>query len=366
MKYHKFIMGIILIILSSINLQAQNSCLYNLFHNNDCDDRYINRYDRFPLVTHEKWPYDISTGAHIVKYQNLLLSTLNFRLPEHSQDFINEEMTAYLNWCKSYWAAQCTGCSPGIIWEETNQGAEFYWSEDPEDISTYLGLCLTAISPTADNEIVAFSDCGEEVINGISEILLNNTDEFYKRNDRTYYWTTNSGFTPYYYNRAALFQNIFLHEMGHYLGLPHDWSGIMLADYWENGWDWIKNPTINQCDADRFRILYCEECIGNDPIRVEPNTVEDEENSGGFLLSVYPNPVTESCFTINYTLESRGLTSISLFDINGKFIRQIAGEYQQGGPHSYPYPVFDLAGGAYIIVLENNGQRQSLTLNIVK
>ena len=71
-------------------------------------------------------------------------------------------------------------------------------------------------------------------------------------------------------------------------------------------------------------------------------------------FSVYPNPASEHV-NLNFEVLQKRKFNISLHDINGKFIRQIA-DYKlfSEGCHEYPVTLDDIQNGIYIIALTSD------------
>ncbi|TAL68679.1 MAG: T9SS type A sorting domain-containing protein [Bacteroidetes bacterium] len=358
---YKILIFFLIFILNYYNSDSQGMCRKKLFHNNDCNNRIIKYYD-VNLPPYEKWPHNTTHQAQIVYYNNDLIETLNFASERYYESFDVNYTSALINWCMAYWAAQCDpACGEEIIWMATDNGARFYWTINPEvpDHPYAHGYTATAVDYNAMDDIVAASNCGTEVIpsHGMSEIWLNNSDEYYLQSSEFYnFWTTDPAYVFKYLGtqperRGILFQYILLHEMGHYLGLPHDMSGLMIEGYWLVG-NYTNNPTILQCDADRFRRLYCQGCMGRIPVRIDPPTDVFENIDYENIINIIPNPTELPYFTIQYKLEKLIKVRISLYDLSGKFIRLLSNEIKDKGDYFFSYPTFDLPSGLFLLLIE--------------
>ena len=85
------------------------------------------------------------------------------------------------------------------------------------------------------------------------------------------------------------------------------------------------------------------------------------------VLTVAPNPCLGKA-EIAYSLSARGTVSLKLYDVAGKLVRILATGSQVAGTHRLPLTANDrqrtLAGGIYILRLENEGSRVTRKLVI--
>jgi hypothetical protein len=78
---------------------------------------------------------------------------------------------------------------------------------------------------------------------------------------------------------------------------------------------------------------------------------QHKTTSSNIELSLVPNPATTSSY-INVELPKSKYLTISLYDLLGRRIRQIASDYFEAGSHSLSFDVHDLSPGSYYIRLE--------------
>ena len=348
---------------------SQLPCRSYFWKNNSCSFRYKPYYPQsYPPFEH--WPG--TNNNYIVYYNDNLLYQGNLD-PNHLLDFDFSVAQSAVTWCREYWQSQCmASCSQsGISWETTQQGAELYFTDNPKILpASALARTVTAISAFLKDDIVRESSCGQEVIkdHSQSEILFNNSEEFYFRRDTDTYdrsaWTTNSktAFENNYSTRtpAYLFQFTLLHEMGHYLGLPHDNEGCMRAgynyifDYWQGDYNKPLNMLINQCDADRFRRLYCVECIGEPPVSLDFPVSVQKQNVDINVLNIYPNPASGRVH-VSFNSEYINNVNFSLYSpiLNKKIL--LLGEYSNSLSHEFEFSTHGFPSGIYILILEHDG-----------
>ncbi|NOR17775.1 T9SS type A sorting domain-containing protein, partial [candidate division WOR-3 bacterium] len=65
-------------------------------------------------------------------------------------------------------------------------------------------------------------------------------------------------------------------------------------------------------------------------------------------LQVYPNPVNKEC-NIRYILSQESSVSISMFDVTGKFVKEIKNETQNVGVYNKKFDITNLSQGVYFI-----------------
>jgi hypothetical protein len=81
-------------------------------------------------------------------------------------------------------------------------------------------------------------------------------------------------------------------------------------------------------------------------------------------LSVYPNPFVESIF-VEWTMSTADKVTFSLFDPQGKLIKQVLVRQYSGGAHKQEIPLSrDLARGVYVMELTIG--EQTITRKLVK
>jgi hypothetical protein len=81
------------------------------------------------------------------------------------------------------------------------------------------------------------------------------------------------------------------------------------------------------------------------------------------LAGVYPNPFN-SVTRVSYRLAEASRVELGLFDVEGRFVRQLVQDEQRAGVHSLVIEGVDLAAGVYVLQLRAGGalSRQKVTL----
>ena len=73
----------------------------------------------------------------------------------------------------------------------------------------------------------------------------------------------------------------------------------------------------------------------------------------------YPNPITSSNASMNFTLQNSGIATLTLFDVLGRELRILEKSYFDAGKHSVSFTTSDLPKGAYFVMLTANGRAVS-------
>ena len=89
-----------------------------------------------------------------------------------------------------------------------------------------------------------------------------------------------------------------------------------------------------------------------------------------FLHQNYPNPFNPMT-SISYDLAQNGMVSLSIFDLNGKIIKNLVNEFQNAGNHSLTWDGVNFAGelvsaGLYLCVLEVGNTKQIKKMSFIK
>lgn len=91
---------------------------------------------------------------------------------------------------------------------------------------------------------------------------------------------------------------------------------------------------------------------------VEPTSTTNRPGSGETvsLENLFPNPAYAK-ITARWTMPSSGKGTIRVYDDQGRLIRNIISKTWYTGPQQLELPVENLAGGAYVLVLEGTLSR---------
>lgn len=82
-------------------------------------------------------------------------------------------------------------------------------------------------------------------------------------------------------------------------------------------------------------------------------------------LSAYPNPFNPTT-TIGFDLPELALVTLSVFDISGRQVAELANGWLDAGHHEVEFNGSGLASGTYFAELSANGQNDIQRLNLVK
>lgn len=83
-------------------------------------------------------------------------------------------------------------------------------------------------------------------------------------------------------------------------------------------------------------------------------------------LSLSPNPVNQDNVKLSFDLRNNGLTAITVFDIKGNKVLQIAPKTMNKGNHNINLNLSSLSNGTYYVLIDNDGNQSSINLNITK
>jgi len=87
-------------------------------------------------------------------------------------------------------------------------------------------------------------------------------------------------------------------------------------------------------------------------------------NSPVSNLTVFPNPLS-STGHIQYTLKKQGDVIIKLYDITGRYVKQISNQNTSAGPVDIQFNVADLVSGTYIVQLTEGSSQATQKLVVI-
>ena len=96
-------------------------------------------------------------------------------------------------------------------------------------------------------------------------------------------------------------------------------------------------------------------------------THDEKLRPEGFTLSQnYPNPFNPLT-NVNYYLPKAGAVELTVYDINGRMVKQIKDEYENAGSHQVVFNGNRLSSGFYFLKLKFNGQDiSSIRMTLIK
>jgi hypothetical protein len=103
-------------------------------------------------------------------------------------------------------------------------------------------------------------------------------------------------------------------------------------------------------------------------IRLNKNGITSAENlnlKNYQLLQNYPNPFNPSTL-ISYQIPSSGLVKLSVYDMNGRMIKELINTYQNSGSYSINFNASEYSSGAYYYKLNVNGNQLSRSMLLIK
>lgn len=83
------------------------------------------------------------------------------------------------------------------------------------------------------------------------------------------------------------------------------------------------------------------------------------------LSNPYPNPFNNQS-AIEYSIPAAGLVSLTVYDVQGREVRKLAGGFLQAGVHRAEFDARGLASGVYFVTLDAQGFKQSKKLLMIK
>jgi len=89
------------------------------------------------------------------------------------------------------------------------------------------------------------------------------------------------------------------------------------------------------------------------------NNVIESKFLGNYVSQNYPNPSQNGSTRINYTVPSPGKLLISLYNMNGKFVRTLYDDYQNSGYYEKDLDLSALPSGIYIYIFQLGSYRKS-------
>lgn len=79
----------------------------------------------------------------------------------------------------------------------------------------------------------------------------------------------------------------------------------------------------------------------------------NENNARDFNFTVFPNPVTKNSF-LNISTKKAGRISLTLYDIQGRIVKQIADMNVQAGELNIKFDAASLQKGNYVLLMRSN------------
>lgn len=89
-----------------------------------------------------------------------------------------------------------------------------------------------------------------------------------------------------------------------------------------------------------------------------------EYSTDNFMLSLFPNPVTDKKAIISYDLKTSEAVTVEIFNTNGALIKTVFKEEQHFGYHTQKIDLSGLANGQYFINLKAGSKKDFIKLII--
>ena len=117
---------------------------------------------------------------------------------------------------------------------------------------------------------------------------------------------------------------------------------------------------VNACDKKKIKIYLITNITRND--HLIPTEIS--------LDTVYPNPFNNS-IRIDFSINQSGYVSMGIYDIMGRWITNIIGEYMKSGKHTINWNGIDISGnsvssGLYILVLKSGNIFRTKKIKLLK
>jgi hypothetical protein len=144
--------------------------------------------------------------------------------------------------------------------------------------------------------------------------------------------------------------------VGDNLAMQHDYRSIYASAL--SDWFGVDPTVLSNVMMSSYPIL---------PIFRKEAGIDETTVSGGeeLLSPCYPNPVRGGA-TINFSASGDGMTSIQLFDANGRLVRTIVQQQFARGKHQVVVNCGDLPSGNYFYRLTNSaGERATRKMLVV-
>jgi len=101
---------------------------------------------------------------------------------------------------------------------------------------------------------------------------------------------------------------------------------------------------------------------------LEPYTMDDSSDivpSSYSLEKAYPNPFNPTT-TVGFSLSSAAYVDVTVYDITGRVIENLVGEYRSAGSHKVVWNASNMASGVYFVQLNVDGFTDTQKLMLIK
>lgn len=121
---------------------------------------------------------------------------------------------------------------------------------------------------------------------------------------------------------------------------------ILHFDYY----DMIKDKTYRAENSINFEANQLCGSIEN-PYQIQIDVEIQDIIEDYLAIDVYPNPFADD-FALSFMLEESAEVKIQLYDVLGRFVREVSGDYLESGAHKFNVGAKDLAKGAYFVEIQ--------------
>jgi hypothetical protein len=188
----------------------------------------------------------------------------------------------------------------------------------------YPNIASTGIEPNDLSCVIGFNFTSPTDTNGIAALYMDN-DENYSS-----YTKLKTGDT------AISIVSGTVDRWGDYFGIQRNfvrscevWLAGMFGKVGANG-TWISKIDVGE------------------PCEIYPYLASIEEGPINSFLNLFPNPIVDRAY-VDFKLEEGAIISVTLYDLQGKFIGQVFEDYIRQGNNRIAFGIGDLSNGTYVL-----------------
>ncbi len=123
---------------------------------------------------------------------------------------------------------------------------------------------------------------------------------------------------------------------------------------------WLDLVLFHSADSGRYEIPVVMSIVEHSQV---PSFVAAPREFG--MEPNFPNPFNPNT-TLRFNIDEAGLAKLTVYDINGRMVREIHHDWLEAGQHEAALEGVDLAAGVYIVRLECNGRNAAQKIVLMK